>query len=467
VSSSTSSPAPASPFRAGHKVDRKRLQKLDQLRLRGREPYPDVHLRSRVLAAEIHAAHDPTALAVGEHGRWRYAVAGRVVARRKHRHATFLDLEDQSGVIELSLRREATSAHGSQLLDADIGDVVSAEGSVYVTDNHKLTLCVASSQLLAKALRLPPSPAPSGDRPRRSQLDALALGKTRTLVEARSAALYALRRWMRQNDFVEVSQPAPAGSRTARQLYLRRCLLAGLERVFESHAAPLRGGADTTTTLQWSAAYVDCKTIASQASELIAEAAGAISATLPGAATPDGRWRAITLREGIEACCEVDILAADAGALRRRLGDRADDLGASWDVLVGALYRNHVLPTLTQPTIVYDFPLADRPLAKRHPLHAALADSFSIVIGGVTVASGHNELNDPQEQWARLLERRGLTDEPGGQRSGPIAYEREIRLLEYGLCPAAGAELQLDPLLALMNEPEALPSSRETDDAGA
>jgi lysyl-tRNA synthetase, class II len=444
VSSSTSTPTPPSPFRAGHKVDRKRLHKLEQLRLRGREPYPDVHLPSRVLAAQIHAAHDPRALAPGEHGRWRYAVAGRVVARRRHRHATFLDLEDQSGVIELSLRRDQpVHARGSQLLDADIGDVVSAEGSVYVTDNHRLTLCVSSSKLLAKALRLPPALAHGGDGPRRPQLDALALGQARALVEARSLALHALREWMEENAFVEVSQPYPAGSRTSRQLFLRRCLMAGLERVFESHATPLRNGVDVATTLQWSAAYVDCRTIASQARELIVEVARTIHRT--GAL--DGRWQQISVREAVRARCGIDILAADADALRRRLDD-PDGHESSWGALVNALYTAHVLPTLTRPTTVYDFPLEGRLLARRHHAHATLADSFSIVIDGVTVASGHNELNDPQEQWARLLERRRLAEGDQPHRAGPIAHEREIRLLEYGLCPAASAELQLDPLLA-------------------
>jgi lysyl-tRNA synthetase class 2 len=445
VSSSTSSPAPASPFGAGHKVDRKRLHKLEQLRLRGREPYPDVHLPSRVLAAQIHAAHDPGVLATGEHGHWRYAVAGRIVARRKHRHATFLDLEDQSGVIELSLRRDPPMhAHGSQLLDADIGDVVSAEGSVYVTDNHRLTLCVSSSKLLAKALRLPPAPTDAGDGHRRPRLDALALGQTRALVEARSLALHGLREWMGENAFVEVSQPYPDGSRTSRQLFLRRCLMAGLERVFESHATPLRSGVDVATTLQWSAAYVDCRTIASQARELIVE----VARTILRSDALDGRWQQLSVREAIRARCGIDILDADADALRRSLGDPADGRSSSWGTLVNALYKAQVLPTLTQPTIVYDFPLEGRTLARRHPAHAALADSFSIVIDGLTVAGGHNELNDPQEQWARLLERRGLTEGDQPHSAGPIAHEREIRLLEYGLCPAASAELQLDRLLS-------------------
>jgi lysyl-tRNA synthetase class 2 len=453
-------PTPPSPFHAGHKVDRKRLHKLEQLRLRGREPYPAVHLPSRVLAAEIHAAHDPRALAPGEHGRWHYAVAGRVVARRKHRHATFVDLEDQSGVIELSLRRDRPLRdQGSQLQDADIGDVLGVEGCVYVTDNHRLTLCVSGSKLLAKALRLPPALAHGGNGPRRSRLDALALGKARGLVEARAQALHALREWMDENAFVEVAPPDPAGSRTARRLYLRRCLLAGLERVFESRSHPLRNGVDGDTTLQWSAAYVDCETIAAQARELIARVAGAVPAAILRDDMLDGDWQSLSVREAIEERCGLDILTADASALGRRLGEPADARGSSWGELVSALYGTHVLPALTRPTIVYGFPLESRPLAKRHPEHPALADSFSIVFDGVAVASGHDELNDPQEQWTRMLERRGLVEGEGGHRAGPIAHEREIRLLEYGLCPAAGAELRLDALLARLTGSGAAPPS--------
>jgi hypothetical protein len=122
------------------RVDRERHQRMQELRLRGREPFPDARLLTRSLAAEIHAEHDPFALESGEHRRWCYTVAGRLMARRKHRHATFIDLRDQSGIIELCVRGDnPDKTRCSPLIDADLGDIVTAEGTIYVTDNHALT----------------------------------------------------------------------------------------------------------------------------------------------------------------------------------------------------------------------------------------------------------------------------------------------------------------------------------------
>jgi lysyl-tRNA synthetase, class II len=470
------------------RIDRERHQNMQRLRLLGQEPFPDARLPARSLAAEIHAEHDPRALEPGGHSRWRYTVAGRLIARRKHRHATFFDLRDQSGVIELCVRRTNPDEAGcSPLIDADLGDVLTADGTIYVTDNHKLTISVVSSQLLAKALRLPPgrgAQAQGEPRGRHRDLSLLANEPTRRLIETRSAAATAVRTWMAENFFVETGRPMlealaaprlvarrdasrPGGSsRLSPRLDFRRCLLGGLERVYALEDRPrdeisgCPGG--VSTILDWATAYIDYEDAARQVEEIIQRVATAIA---PSRLAKSGEtidlsrpWRSITVRESISRQCGLDVLTADASALARWTPAKRD-LGADcWGSLVNSIYTAHVQPKLMQPTIVRDFPLTDQVFARRHPGFGKLVCNFVAVIGGVKVAGGDSELNDPHEQRARLT-----TEEAGilvDNDRAAAHRDREVRLLEYGLCPAAYAMLDIDRLISSLTDESPRPSHR-------
>jgi lysyl-tRNA synthetase, class II len=476
------------------RIDRERHQKMRQLRLGGQEPFPDARLPARSLAAEIHTEHDPRALESGEHPRWRYTVAGRLMARRKHRHATFFDLRDQSGIIELCVRRDnPDEARCSPLIGADLGDILTAEGTVYVTDNHTLTISVVSSQLLAKALRLPPGRSARADsEPRGHQRDLslLANEPTRRLVETRSAAATAVRVWMAENLFVETGGPMldalaarplvarqdasrPRGSsRFSPRLGFRRCLLGGLERVYalEDRSRDEISGCpgDVFTILDWATAYIDYEDAARQVEEIIQRVALAIGPSpiaRSGETTIDlsPPWQSITVRESISRQCGIDVLTTDASALARWAPAEADLGTDSWGSLVNGIYTAHVEPKLMQPTIVRDFPLTDQMFARTHPGFGKLACNFVAVIGGVEVAGGDSELNDPHEQRARLT-----ADEAGTvvDSDRAVAHrDREVWLLEYGLCPAAYAMLYIDRLISLLTDesPRPLAPGSEAD----
>lgn len=461
------------------RVDRERHQKMRQLRLRGREPFPEARLPVRSLAAEVHAEHDPCALESGEHPRWRYTVAGRLMARRKHRHATFFDLRDQSGIIELCVRGDnPDKAACSPLIEADLGDILTAEGTIYVTDNHMLTISVVSSQLLAKALRLPPGRGARADgEPRGHQRDLslLANEPARRLLETRSAAATAIRAWMAENSFVETGRPildafaarpfvargdaSRGSSRFSPRLDFRRCLLGGLERVYaleyRSRDEIYGCSGDMSTILDWAAAYIDYEDAARQVEEIIQRVAMAIA---PGWLARGGEttvdlsppWRSITVREGISRECGLDVLAANASELARWTPAKADPSADSWGSLVRGIYLAHVKPKLMQPTIVRDFPLTDRMFARRHPGFGKLACNFVAVIGGVEVAGGDTELNDPHEQLARLAAHEAGA--PVDNDRAAAHCGREVRLLEYGLCPAAYAMLDIDRLISLLTD---------------
>lgn len=466
------------------RIDRARHYKLQRLCMQGNDPFPDVRLTSRSLAREIHTSHDPHELGPGEHRACRHLVAGRLLARRKHRHAVFLDLRDRSGVIELCVRRDQLDRERhSQLLGSDIGDIVSAEGWIYVTDNHTLTLLVTSSRLLSKALRSPP--AGNGHRnmqtesrhPQR-ELDLLASQQARTLFEARSTVNEAIRGWMRHHQFIELEgpvlqrsravSPVPTGReaairglvlRTSSRQYLRRCLLGGLERVYDLGKRFPRSrskgrGCPELTMLEWSTAYVDYKEAARQCEELIAHTAAALAAdTQMSWSEPIVElgvpWRTTTVRDAILERCGLDVFASTPSELAQRL-PRVICTDGDWGTLVCELYTRRVEPWLVQPTLVYDFPLAARELVKRHPTHGQLASDFRAIVGGLVLAEGNGELNDPHEQLVRA---QGLADSHEGTVQSPNG-ECELDLLEYGLCPAASVELHVDRLLMLLTASE-------------
>ncbi|HTU78197.1 MAG TPA: amino acid--tRNA ligase-related protein [Solirubrobacteraceae bacterium] len=446
-------------------------------------------------------------------------MAGRLVARRKHRHATFLDLRDRSGVIELCVKRDRLGeTQCSQLVSSDLGDIVSAEGTVYVTDNHTLTLSVTSSQLLAKALRWPPAMSTlrgsavmddraghgqttaADTRHRQRELELLASEWTRGLFEVRSSATKAIRHWLGKHEFVEVEAPvlerrtggppviAPTAAgtpptlplavsgpdrpsrglvlRRSSRAYMRACLLSGLERVYElgKRFPSDQRGCCEVTMLEWAAAYIDCREAACQAEALIVHTAAAIVPEVRlrrDGQTIDlrGPWRSTSLRECILESCGVDILAADAATLASRLAHaagatrstrhRSPTAGTgedSWASVVLALYATFVEPKLIEPTIVYGFPVTGRALVRKHPLDERLAADFRVVAGAVELAAGNGELNDPHERWARA-QRQSTARDSGTPLACP---EHELRLLEYGLCPAASFELHVDRLLMLL-----------------
>jgi lysyl-tRNA synthetase, class II len=368
----------------------------------------------------------------------------------------------------------------TRLAEADVGDILTAEGIVYVTDNHKLTLSVVSSMMLTKALRPPPvwargakaAPAPP-QRPR--ELDLLTSERARKRLEVRARAIHALRDWMARHHFTEIegpvlqghgegdplrafvsrSCPREPGVRTSNQMYLRRCVLGGFERVYElarcfgsqqasSYFSP------TGTMLEWCTAFADRETVARQAQDIITHAAqtAAIAPrlTLPGSAVELALpWQTTTAREAIMARCDIDVLTSDAHtlAMHPALGGAASD---DWGELAHALYEKVVESALIQPTIVYDLPLLPRTLAKRHPAHPKLSRSFAIVIGGVELVGGDSEVNDPDERRERCA---AAAKRGSGTVTG-FDLDEEIRMLEYGMSPSAGASLRVDRLVMLL-----------------
>ncbi len=471
-----------------------RRAKLQRLRERGVEPFPHISTRvPRTWIETIQAAHDPAQLAAGEHEGLTYRIAGRLIARRGHAKTTFFDVRDQSGSMQVVARQEAMGQESyDAMLDLDIGDIVTVEGLVYITQRGQLTLAVSACTMLAKALRPPPDRyhgmGDQGSRYRYRELDLLANERTREMFFKRTKMIEAIHDFLREHGFTQVETPmlqTLAGGAASRpfvthhnaldidvylrisvELYLNRCIVGGLENIYDLGRAFRNEGlshrhSPEFTILEWMMSYADYWDVARFTEEL---AQGVALKTLGTTKVEqyDGRvidlatpWRRITLQEAIKEAVGIDFLQASNKQLLEVLGDTVDP-EMTWAKLVDAIYVKHVEPTLYQPTHVFDFPVDLFPICKRHPDDPRLSEHFDSVIRGMEILSGDTELNDPLDQWERfMIQRQQRASGDEGDEPHPND-EEYVRSLEYGMAPTAGGGLGVDRLLMVLTGVEAM-----------
>jgi len=464
-----------------------RRSKMERMRAEGTDPYP--HLSNevpRAWIADIQGAHDPADLQPGEHPGLTYRVCGRLVARRGHAKTTFFDVRDQSGSMQVVARQDALGGEAYEhMLDLDIGDIVSVEGDVYITQRGQLTLGVSECTLLAKALRPPPDRRHGmedlGTRYRYRELDLLANARTREMFFKRTHTIEAIHEVLREKGFTQVETPmlqTLAGGAASRpftthhnaldvdvhlrisvELYLNRCIVGGLENVYDLGRAFRNEGishrhSPEFTILECMMSYADYMDVAVWCEELTEQVALRTLGTTK-VEQHDGRvidlatpWRRITLRDAIMQAVEIDYLQASDEELVEVLDEDVEP-GQTWAKLVEAVYTKYVEPTLMEPTHVFDFPLDLFPICKRHSQDPRLGEHFDTVIRGMEVLSGDTELNDPLDQWDRFVKQR--QQRPGDDGDQPHPYdEGYVRALEYGMAPTTGGGLGVDRLLMIL-----------------
>ena len=470
-----------------------RRAKLERLRSHGVEPFPHISARMpRTWVADIQAAHDPAQLAAGEHEGLSYRVAGRLIARRGHAKTTFFDVRDQSGTMQVVARVEAMGQDAyDAMLDLDIGDIVTVEGIVYVTQRGQLTLAVTACTMLAKALRPPPDRyhgmGDAGARYRYRELDLLANERTREMFFKRTKMIEAIHDFLRGRGFTQVETPmlqTLAGGAASRpfvthhnaldidvylrisvELYLNRCIVGGLENIYDLGRAFRNEGlshrhSPEFTILEWMMSYADYWDVAKMTEDMAQDVALKTLGTTKieqfdgqviDLATP---WRRISLRDAIMDAVGVDFLEASPDELVEALGEPVDP-DITWAKLVDAIYVKHVEAKLYQPTHVFDFPVDLFPICKRHPENPRLSEHFDSVIRGMEILSGDTELNDPLDQHQRFVEQR--RQQAGSDEDQPQPNDEEyVRALEYGMAPTAGGGLGVDRLLMVLTGVEAM-----------
>jgi len=453
-----------------------RRAKLERLRADGIDPFP--HDYPGVVAiATIQAEHAD--LGDGEETERSYRVAGRLAARRGQGKMAFLDLVDRSGRIQLQARADVLGKERMQrLLALDLGDLVGVDGAVFRSKRGELSLRIDDYAVLAKSLRPPPDKHHGLQdvelRLRRRELDLIANEQTRAIFVARAKIIAAVRGYLDGEGFLEVEtpvlQPLYGGAlarpfvthfnaldqtmylRIATELYLKRCIVGGLERVYELGKDFRNEGLSTKhnpefTMLEWYEAYADYGDAMDRLERCVAAAAAAIG--YDGEldfATP---WRRVTLRDAILEQTGVDVRAhGDHVALAAAIGDRMETEGRTWPQLVDDLLSAFVEPGIVQPTFITDYPVELSPFAKRHRTEDGLVERFEAFCNGMEIANAFSELNDPDEQRARF-EAQARYSAAGDDEAQPYD-EVFVEALELGMPPTAGLGLGIDRLTMVL-----------------
>ena len=455
-----------------------RRRKLQSLRTAGIEPFPH-EFDGVEPVADVRAAHAD--LEPGAETDAAHRVAGRLVARRGQGKMAFLDLEDRSGRIQLQARVDVLgAAEMERLVGLDLGDLIGVDGKAFVSRRGELTLRVVAFVLLAKSLRPPPDKhhglTDVETRFRHRELDLLANAQTREVFIVRAQVISTIRRFLDDEGFIEVEtpvlQPLYGGAmarpftthhnaldrelylRIATELYLKRLIVGGLERVYEIGKNFRNEGVDTThnpefTVLEWYEAYADYLDVAERLQRLVRTVARAVGYDGPFEFEP--RWRQETFVGAILDRTGIDIMALhEPAALAAAMRDRGLPVpqDGSWPQLVDELVSEYVEPTLVQPTILVDFPVEISPLAKRHRSEPGLVERFEAFVGGMEIANAFTELNDPDEQRQRFESQRRFAD--AGDAEAQPYDEAFVEALEQGMPPTGGIGIGIDRLVMVM-----------------
>ena len=460
-----------------------RREKLERIRAAGIEPFPH-EFSGREDIAEVRAAHQ--GLAAGMETDSRHRVAGRIVARRGHGKACFLDVRDGSGQIQLHARKDVLGDEAYELLvDLDLGDIVGAEGTAMATRRGgELSLAIDHWRLLAKSLRPPPDKfhglEDTETRFRRRELDLIANEESRRAFRVRARAITEIRRWFDEHDFMEVEtpvlQPLYGGAlarpftthhnaldrdfylRIATELYLKRLVVGGIDRVYELGKDFRNEGVSHKhnpefTMLEWYEAYADYEKTAHDLERLVAEVAERVLGTTKvrrGDVEVDFAppWRRITMREAILERAGIDIAEHPTReALARAMGTEPDP-SEGWGKLVDGLFSREVEPSLVEPTFVLDYPVELSPFAKAHRSQEGVVERWEAFAGGMEIANSFTELNDPDEQRRRFEQQ--AAEVARGDEEAHQFDEAFVEALEQGMPPTGGVGLGIDRLVMLL-----------------
>jgi lysyl-tRNA synthetase, class II len=472
---------------------RLRREKLDALRSRGTDPfggrYP-VTQWAHGLAERLGNANDEELKGFGP-----VSLAGRIVAIRHHGKTCFAHLMDQTGRIQLYARADGLGDEYARFVELDMGDFVGVTGEMFRTRTGELTVAVKTFAFLAKSLRpLPEKWHGLKDvetRYRQRYVDLIVNAEAREIFSMRARLVRGIRAFLDARGFLEVEtpmmQPIPGGAiarpfkthhnaldldlylRIAPELYLKRLLVGGFERVYEINRNFRNEGVSTMhnpefTTLEFYQAYADYTDLMELTEALFVELAHALRGSLSlvwGEHALDLKppWRRLPFFEGVSQALGLAVTpTTDVESVARAAAPRGivHDGGPASKLWKDA-FETLVEPTLVQPTFVVDFPTELSPLAKRKRDMPQLVDRFELFVARHEMANAYSELNDPIDQLARFREQAAL--QARGDDEAHWLDEDYVRALEYGMPPAAGEGIGIDRLLMMFANQ---PSIRET-----
>jgi lysyl-tRNA synthetase class 2 len=470
---------------------KQRIKKIDELREMGIKPYGDPFQASDH-AAELLGRHADSTKEALEAEAVHCSLAGRIVAYRDFGKAAFAHVQDSSGKIQIYLKRDVLGERHSLLKKLDIGDIIGVRGRLFRTKTNELTVEVEQFELLAKSVRpLPEKWHGLKDvetRYRQRYVDLIVNPEVRENFARRSVIIKGVRDFLESKGFIEVETPMmhqiPGGAtarpfrthhnalnidlylRIAPELYLKRLLVGGYERVYELNKNFRNEGISTKhnpefSMLEFYIAYRDYHFLMSLTEELITAVALKAVGTLK---IPYGDdvidltppWKRMPMLEALaESGVPREILNDAEQAKKWARGNRIDiPDGSSLGKILDEIFKEKVEPGLVQPTFIIDHPVELSPLAKRKADNPALVERFELFICSRELANAFSELNDPFDQKGRFLEQ--VKAKQAGDEEAHWMDEDFIRALEYGMPPAAGEGIGIDRLVMLLTNSQSI-----------
>ena len=471
-----------------HDLIAQRRAQLQELRGKG-NAFPN-HFRRTALAAALHEQYSSLEHGALEQSPVRVSVAGRMMSRRVMGKASFAHLQDRSGLIQLYVKRDLlTEDLYADFKKWDIGDILGASGTLFKTKTGELSVQVEGLTLLTKSLRPLPEKfhglTDQETRYRQRYLDLIANEDSRRIFITRTRVIDFIRSYLRDEDFLEVETPMmqviPGGAaarpfitfhnsldmdlylRVAPELYLKRLLVGGLERVFEINRSFRNEGLSPRhnpefTMLEFYQAYADYNDLMDLTEEMLLHLAQSLlgrteivyQGDTVSLAPP---WRRVPFFQALSQALDAPIEPATPASALRAAAQAAgvpvskpEDAVALWKDVFDTL----VEPTLVQPTFVTDFPIELSPLSRRKRDNPRLVDRFELFICRREIANAYSELNDPIDQRRRFEEQ--ARERERGDEEAHWLDEDFLRALEYGMPPTAGEGIGIDRLAMLLTD---------------
>lgn len=470
-----------------HRLIKERMKKLEEIRQMGVEPFP-YSFEQKDFADEILAKYKK--LKPEQQTKDTVRVAGRIMTLRRMGKASFLHLQDATGKIQLYFREDDVGKEQYELFrKLDMGDIIGAEGFIFATKTGETSVYVKSFVLLAKSLRpLPEKYHGLQDveiRYRERYLDLLINPEIRKVFLARTKIIATIRNYLDKKGYLEVEtptlQPVYGGAyakpfetfhnelkqklylRISNELYLKRLLIGGIDKVYEFVKDFRNEGIDTThnpefTTIEFYQAYVDYKKIMGLTEDMfreIARAMGKIAVDYQGTKMDLSKpFPRITMADALKKYAKIDISKMDDTKIQDMVEENNIDYKGSFSRGLGIelLFEHFCQKELKQPTFVIDYPKESTPLCKVHRENPLLIERFELFVMGMEFGNGYSELNDPIRQ-KELLEEQVKLRKQGDEQAHPMD-EDFITAMEYGMPPAGGVGLGIDRIVMLFtNQP--------------
>ncbi len=472
-------------------MDQHRLEKCNKLREMGLNPYVNSHIISSPISDILERfSKEDDVLPENE----EFSAAGRILAKREFGKTAFLTIRDRSGIIQVYIKKALLSENDFEVYTlSEVGDFIGVQGTLFRTKTGELTIRAFQYRLLTKALRdLPEKFHGLKDvetRYRQRYLDLIVNNDVKDVFIKRSQIIKEIRDFFTNHGFIEVETPmmhslvggAAAKPfithhnaldmslylRIAPELYLKRLVVGGIERVFELNRNFRNEGVDTKhnpefTMIEWYMAYADYNILMNMIEELVTHLAKKINNSEKleyGDLTIDltRPWARLTMAQAIE---KYGNISQDEISTYEKAKQVAQNLkitvDASWGQgrIVSEIFEAVAEEKLINPTFIIDYPKEISPLSKSKEDNPELTDRFELFVAGMELSNGFNELNDPIDQKERFQKQ--VDSRNAGDEEACMMDEDYIRALEYGLPPTAGAGMGIDRLVMLLTNKQSI-----------